>query len=160
MKVLVSQKGSREHFLAARALHRREMLEQLVVDWYAPSNPVFQWILSGCCGGRGQSALAARAAEIPDRLVRPNRINGFIGKWKQVLNPFGRSSSYEKALQADIAFTKTVARLNLPPHDVFFGYSYMSLELLEMERERKVLTILDQIDPGPVEFRLVAEEMA
>jgi glycosyltransferase involved in cell wall biosynthesis len=97
--------------------------------------------------------------EIPDCLVRPNRINGFLGKWKQGLNPFGKSS-YDKALQADIAFTQTVARLKLPPHDVFFGYSYMSLEMLEAEQGKNVLTILDQIDPGPVEFRLVADEMS
>jgi len=162
MKVIVAQKGAREHFLAARALHRRGMLRQLVVDWYAPRNPVLRRIggfVAPWIGGRGRAALAARAAEIPDGLVRPNRFNGFLGKWKQGLNPFGRSS-YDQALQADIAFTKTVARLNLPPHDVFFGYSYMSLEMLELERGRKVLTILDQIDPGPVEFRLVAEEMA
>jgi glycosyltransferase involved in cell wall biosynthesis len=60
---------------------------------------------------------------------------------------------------ADIAFTKAVARSRLPDHNVFFGYSYMSLEMLEIEKRMGVLTILDQIDPGPVEFRLVAEEM-
>jgi glycosyltransferase involved in cell wall biosynthesis len=162
MKVVVIQKGAREHFLAARALHRQGLLEQLVVDWYAPLNPMLRRVggwANPWIGGRGRSALAARAPEIPDRLVRPNRINGFFGKWKQGLNPFGRST-YDNALRSDIAFTQTVARLNFPPHDVFFGYSYMSLEMLEMERERKVLTILDQIDPGPAEFRLVAEAMA
>jgi glycosyltransferase involved in cell wall biosynthesis len=35
----------------------------------------------------------------------------------------------------------------------------MSLEMLEIEKSNGVLTILDQIDPGPLEFRLVAEEM-
>jgi glycosyltransferase involved in cell wall biosynthesis len=35
----------------------------------------------------------------------------------------------------------------------------MSLEMLEIEKRMGVLTILDQIDPGAVEFRLVAEEM-
>ena len=162
MKAIIAQKGAREHFLAARALHRRGMLAQLVVDWYAPMNPVVRRIggLSGrWIGSRGRAALAARAAEIPDSLVRPNRINGFLGKCKQGLNPFGRSS-YDKALEADVAFTKAVARLNLPAHDVYFGYSYMSLEMLEVEQGRRVLTVLDQIDPGPVEFRLVAEEMS
>ena len=134
------------------------MLAQLVVDWYAPTNPLLQWILSCGYGRRFKGALAARAAEIPDSLIQPNRIRGLLVKWTQSLSPFGRSP-HEKALQADIAFTKTVARLNLPPHDVFFGYSYMSLEVLEAEKGRPVLTILDQIDPGPVHFRLVAEEM-
>jgi glycosyltransferase involved in cell wall biosynthesis len=35
----------------------------------------------------------------------------------------------------------------------------MSLEMLEIEKRKGVLTVLDQIDPGPVEFRMVAEEM-
>jgi glycosyltransferase involved in cell wall biosynthesis len=52
-----------------------------------------------------------------------------------------------------------VAKLTLPPHEVFFGYSYASLEALEAEKDRGVFTIVDQIDPGPMEYRLVAEEM-
>jgi glycosyltransferase involved in cell wall biosynthesis len=162
MKVIVIQKGTREHFLAARALHRRGMLGQLVVDWYAPKNPVLKWVaglMGRCFGGWGRAALAARAPDIPDNLVRPNRINGLLVKWKQNFSPFG-NSSYARALESDVAFTRMVARLNFPPHDVLFGYSYMSLEALEAEQGRGVLTILDQIDPGPVEFRLVAEEMA
>lgn len=158
MKVIVAQKGAREHFLAARALHRQGMLKQLVVDWYAPTNPLLKRILAIGCGRRVQGAMATRAPEIPDSMVRPNRINGLLVKWKQSLNPLG-GSSYDKALQADKAFTKAVARRKLPPHDVFFGYSYMSLEILETEQGQPTLTILDQVDPGPVHFRLVAEEM-
>jgi glycosyltransferase involved in cell wall biosynthesis len=44
--------------------------------------------------------------------------------------------------------------------EVFFGYSYASLEALQAAKRAGWLTIVDQIDPGPVEFRLVAEEMA
>ncbi len=68
--------------------------------------------------------------------------------------------SHEAYLQTDAAFASAVARLKLPPHEVFFGYSYASLEMLAAEKKRGVLTVLDQIDPGAVEFRLVAEEMA
>ena len=160
-KVVVSQKGAREHFLTARALHRRGMLALLVVDWYAPLNPVLRWVigtLGGFLGGKGRSALAARAPEIPDNLIRVNRMNGVMGKWRQRRTP-SNVSTYTRALMADIAFSKTVARTPLPDHDVFFGFSYMSLESLKTEKSKGGLTILDQIDPGPVEFRLVAEEM-
>jgi len=95
--------------------------------------------------------------EIPDTLIKVNWINGLMGKWRQRRGRF-RTSSQQRNMKADIAFTKTVARMHLPDHDVFFGYSYMSLEMLEIEKKKGVLTILDQIDPGPVEFRLVAEE--
>jgi glycosyltransferase involved in cell wall biosynthesis len=159
MRVIVAQKGAREHFLAARALHRRGLLEQLVVDWYAPTNPGLRWLLSHGFGRRFQGALAARAPEIPDRLVRANRLNGLLGKWTQSIGT-SRKSPHERALAADVAFIKMISRLNLPPHEVFFGYSYMSLEVLAAEKNREVLTLLDQIDPGPFEFRLVAQEMA
>ena len=159
MRVIVAQKGAREHFLAARALHREGMLAKLVVDWYAPKHPIFQWIGSFSGSGRGRAAWAARAEEIPDALVRAMALRSLWWKWIQRAGHTG-SSYHERALQADVAFTKAVARLDLPPHDVFFGYSYMSLEMLEVERTRGIITIVDQIDPGPVEFRLVAEEMA
>jgi glycosyltransferase involved in cell wall biosynthesis len=160
VKVLVAQKGAREHFLAARALHRLGALAYLLVDWYAPKG----WLgkVAGFAarrlGGRGRAAMAAKAEEIPDDLVKVNLINGLMGKWRQRSGRFS-TSSQEKNLIADVAFTQAVARSSLPGHDVFFGYSYMSLEMLEIEKRKGVLTILDQIDPGPVEFRLVAEEM-
>lgn len=161
MRVLVAQKGAREHFLAARALHRQGSLACLVVDWYAPKGGLLLGVLGVAArhlGGRGRAALAARAEEIPDHLVKVNWLNGLMGKWRQRVGHF-RTSLQERNLIADIAFTKTVASSRLPEHDVFFGYSYMSLEMLEIEKSKGVLTILDQIDPGPLEFRLVAEEM-
>jgi len=35
------------------------------------------------------------------------------------------------------AFAAAVARLKLPPHEVFFGYSYASLEMLDAEKETR-----------------------
>jgi glycosyltransferase involved in cell wall biosynthesis len=161
VKVLVAQKGSREHFLAARALHRLGALSCLVVDWYAPKGRLLQGVFGVAArliGARGRAAMAAKAEEIPNELVKVNWMNGLMGKWRQRSGRF-TSSAQDRNLVADIAFTKEVARSRLPDHNVFFGYSYMSLEMLEIEKRLGVLTILDQIDPGPVEFRLVAEEM-
>jgi glycosyltransferase involved in cell wall biosynthesis len=160
VKVVVAQKGAREHFLAARALHRRGSLACLLVDWYAPKGGLGKLVgfVAQRLGAKGRAAMAAKANEIPDALVKVNWINGLMGKWRQRVGRF-KSSSQDRNLVADIAFTKAVSRTRLPHHNVFFGYSYMSLEMLEIERRQGVLTILDQIDPGPVEFRLVAEEM-
>ncbi len=138
------------------------MLAQLVTDWYVP-----RWFRRLCPPANGHSpvfrrlssALASRCDEIPDELVRANRLRGLIGKWAQDIGPSNRSP-YEKALQADRGFIEMVSRLKLPPHNIFFGYSYMSLEILAAERARGVFTMLDQIDPGPAEFRLVEAEMA
>jgi hypothetical protein len=158
MKVVVAQKGAREHFAVARALHQRGMLAELATDWYAPGQGWLRWIGSRIGAGKVQAALAARAEGVPDDLVRVRWKQGLAGKWIEQ-NRWSRGSASERNLAADIAFTTDLASLQFPPHEVFFGYSYASLEMLEVERKRGVLTVLDQIDPGPAEFRMVAEEM-
>jgi glycosyltransferase involved in cell wall biosynthesis len=110
-------------------------------------------------GRRGQSALSARADGIPDELVRAFPFRSLLWKWS-VRRLAAQKRSHEAYLQTDAAFASAVARLKLQPHDVFFGYSYASLEMLEAEKKRGVLTVLDQIDPGAAEFKLVAEEMS
>jgi glycosyltransferase involved in cell wall biosynthesis len=181
VKVIVAQKGAREHFLAARALHRRGMLAQLMTDWYAFVRSAKSEAQSGERGARkqkiesrnifqrfsvsvlqhfgGASARAARCSELPDELVHAFPLRSLLWKW-QVRRLAAHGRLYEGYAKTDSAFASAVARCHLPPHDVFFGYSYASLEMLAAEKQRGVLTVLDQIDPGAVEFRLVAEEMA
>jgi glycosyltransferase involved in cell wall biosynthesis len=60
----------------------------------------------------------------------------------------------------DRDFAERVARMDLPPHEVFLGYSYASLEALRAERARGHLTLVDQIDPGRTEWELLREEAA
>ena len=159
MQVVVSQKGAREHFLAARALHRCGALAQLVVDWYAPSSILLRVFASLCFGRTGKSASAAWTDEIPKEFIRPLRLLGLRCRCQE-RSAVRNGRSYEGYVRTDELFASSVARLDLPPHNVFFGYSYASLEILEVERSRGVFTILGQIDPGAVEFRVVADEMA
>jgi glycosyltransferase involved in cell wall biosynthesis len=181
VKILVSQIGAREHYAVARALHQQGMLAGLVTDWYAfggdqsrkqkienrnekmekrkaEYSQRFSVLAFQYFGGRGRAALAARADGIPDELVRAFPFRSLLWKWR-VRRLAAQGRSHEAYLQTDSAFASAVARLKLPEHEVFFGYSYASLETLEAEKQRGVLTVLDQIDPGAVEFRLVAEEM-
>jgi glycosyltransferase involved in cell wall biosynthesis len=67
---------------------------------------------------------------------------------------------YDGYVASDRLFARTVAKLKLPEHDAVFAYSYAAKEVLESARRRGIFTILDQIDPGPVEEDLVAREMA
>lgn len=46
----------------------------------------------------------------------------------------------------------------VPGLDAFYGFNTASLETIDQFRGRDVLTIVDQIDPGPVEERMVREE--
>jgi glycosyltransferase involved in cell wall biosynthesis len=157
LKAVVAQRGGREHFLVARALQRRGVLARLAVDWYAPKGLLFRCF--GGIGGIGRAAMSARCEEIPDRLVRSFCLRSLWWKLRERVGA-GRGRLYEAYSETDAAFARAVAHLGLPPHDVFFGYSYACLETMEVERRRGALTILDQIDPGPAEFCLVAAEMA
>jgi glycosyltransferase involved in cell wall biosynthesis len=157
LKIIVAQKGAREHYAVAQALHQRGMLAGLITDWYAfehdKKRKAFQLF-----GGLGQSALAARCETIPDELVHSFPFRTLFWKWR-VRRLAAQGRLYEAYAKTDEAFASAVARLKLPPHDVFFGYSYASLEMLRAEKQRGMLTVLDQIDPGAVEFRIVADEM-
>jgi glycosyltransferase involved in cell wall biosynthesis len=61
---------------------------------------------------------------------------------------------------SDRWFARAVAKLRLPEHDAVFAYSYAAKEVLESAQRRGIFTILDQIDPGPVEANMVEKEMA
>lgn len=175
MKVLVAQKGAREHYAVARALHQRGMLAALVTDWYAPKwgrqNQNQSEAKNGCApaksrafpprhiGRMAQSALAARCDGLPDSLVRSFPLRSVYWKWK-IRAAARKGAIYDGYADTDAAFAHAVTRMQLPKHDVFFGYSYASLEILAWEKQRGVFTVLDQIDPGPAEYHLVAEEMA
>jgi len=183
------QIGAREHYAVPRALHEQGLLAGLVTDWYAftkknteklktetlksESKSVFgvrngldhlvqrqfqHFSISAFQRFGGASARAARCEAIPDELVHAFPLRSLLWKWR-VRRLAAQGRSYEAYCQTDAAFARAVARLQLPPHEVLFGYSYASLEILEMEKKRGVLTVLDQIDPGAVEFRRVAEEM-
>jgi glycosyltransferase involved in cell wall biosynthesis len=47
----------------------------------------------------------------------------------------------------------------VPAESVFFGYDTGSLEVLEHLADTKAVTLVDQIDPGPVHKEIVQEEM-
>jgi glycosyltransferase involved in cell wall biosynthesis len=83
-----------------------------------------------------------------------------FGLWRRVPELWARRRGriYDGYAISGAMFARKMSRLSFPPHDVFFGYSYDSLEALEAENARGVLTVLDQVDPGAFEHDLVAEE--
>lgn len=156
LQVVVAHKGAREHFLAARALHRRGMLARLVTDWYSPASPAWARRLR-VLGRDASRALGAASDELPRSCVRALNGFGLQSRWR--LKRAERAGRLVDAFAADDrAFAERVARLKLPPHHVFLGFSYAALEALRAEKARGVWTVVDQIDPGRVEWDLVAEE--
>ncbi|MFT5240217.1 MAG: hypothetical protein ACI9OU_001325 [Candidatus Promineifilaceae bacterium] len=157
MKVVVAQKGSREHFLAARALHDRGHLAALVADWYAPRLPWLHTLSQRLGLAPLKRLMAARCDTLPDALVYSFGRHGIRSRQREIA-ALRHGAPYAAYLSTDAAFAQRVAALDLPPHDVFFGFSYASLEAMAVAKAKGKLVLLDQIDPGPPEARLVQAE--
>lgn len=130
----------------------------MVVDWYAPSWRVARFL--GNSRWRALSrAFSTRMDELPDEMITALNNVGFKDRVRgQIAKRRGGVS--EATLKGDIDYATAVARLPLPDHDVFFGYSYASLEALREEKRRGKLCILDQIDPGEKEHEIIRAEQS
>ena len=157
-KVVVAHKGAREHFLAARALHRRGCLATLVTDWYSPLPP--HWASRAKRLGPGVArALGAGATDLPRAKILAFNSFGLASRW-ELSRAEKKGCLIEAMARNDQDFARRVAQARLPGHDVFLGYSYAALEALQAERERGMLTLVDQIDPGRMEWDIIQEEAA
>lgn len=156
----MTQKGSRRHYLVPRALHRHGMLLRLVTDFYAPAiDPCLTGLLRLCGGKVFRRTLGRKAADLPATRISSCPWRSLLWRLKGAWHA-RRQGPYADHLALDRAFGSWAARLDWPPHDVFYGYSYASLEILQREKQRGVFTILDQFDPAAVHDRLVQEEIA
>jgi len=149
------QVGTREYYAIPDALYQQGRLAGLVTDWYAPRHPVLRRLLGRC----SRAALLAISEIIPDDLVWSFPLRSLLWK-RKVSSLAAQGRIYEAFALTDSAFATAAARLKLPPHQIFFSYSYAALEMLKAEQQRGVRTVLGQIDPGAWEFQLVSEEMS
>jgi len=158
---IVAQEGSRQSYAVPLAFHRLGALKLFYADiWMRQGR---SWLKRGPGGAR---ALAGRyLAEIPEERVVSFNLPAVIAKTRE---HFVRGWQAQRAKGAYFCnFGKWFAtrvrdhlsgeRLD-PSVDAFFGFDTNSLEVLEMLKERGVLTVLDQVDPGVVEEEMVIEE--
>ena len=146
------QIGARENYAVARALHRRGALAVLITDiWAAHAGPMK--LLSRDLADRGHDDLAGAPV-----------ISGNFGAisregWASVRGSDGwpRVMARNRWFQ-DMA-VRRLDRLGIGDEDVtIFAYSYAARKIFAYARRRGWRTVLGQIDPGPVEERIVAEE--
>lgn len=154
--VLVAQRGAREHFLVARALKSRAMLERLVVDYHAASNGLAAVLGRALPGKAGCRARSARIEDLTPSEISDLGLFGLALKGVDRLGAvFGKSyAAYE---WSDRQFARVAAR-KFGEESAFFGYSYGALEALHIARERGGLAIVGQIDPGHSEEDAVEAE--
>lgn len=156
IRVAMAMLGSREHYQLARMLYKHGYLESLITDIWMKYPlerlPFYPWL------PRPVRRLAGRRSpELPDGIVSSPRLfwlrsvisRGFVS---------GRQELSRHFLREGQAFAARCARLLPTDADIFFGYTSASLEAIQHAKRHGMAAILGQIDPGPVEDAIVAEE--
>jgi glycosyltransferase involved in cell wall biosynthesis len=179
MKWVCSQLGAREHYALPRALFRLGRLECMMTDaWIAPSS-----LPAKICGS--ESTVTERFHdELRDAPVKAfnsslivfetlTRVRGLSGwpkiiarnRWfqRKVVNALTSLAAGASAKAADIGppwHAVTKCRRQTSDSPILLSYSYTALEPFRYAKARGWKTVLVQIDPGPEEERIVAEEVA
>ena len=155
MKWFCCQLGAREHYAIPRALFRLEMLDYLLTDaWARPS-----------------SFLAKRAPKLGERFhneLRDARVRAFnsslmlfeilarprgLRGWPKIV---ARNRWFQQKVVSFLS--SQLSTINYQP--ILLSYSYTALEPFRYAKARGWKTLLVQMDPGPEEERIVAEEAA
>ena len=159
MKGFCCQLGAREHYAIPRALLRVDMLAYLLTDaWVPPSS-----LLGKICGR--ESNLAERFhGELRDArvkafnsslimfemLARARRLRG----WTRIV---ARNRWFQRKV---VSFLSSELSTNNYQQPILLSYSYTALEPFRYAKAHGWKTLLVQIDPGPEEEAIVAEEAA
>jgi glycosyltransferase involved in cell wall biosynthesis len=158
MKWLCCQLGAREYYAIPRALFRFDVLGSLLTDaWEPPSS-----FLAKVC--RGGSKLRDRFHnELGDARVRSfnsslvlfetlARVRGLSG-WVKIV---ARNRWFQRKVVSFLC--SQLSTINYQP--ILLSYSYAALEPFRYAKAQGWKTLLVQIDPGPEEEKIVAEEVS
>lgn len=151
------QLGAREHYAIPRALYQGDRLQCLLTDaWTSPQS-------------RGDSLLSKVSSGLKER-CHPDLTNAPIQAFTpsllqfELLQRWRKTGNWERMMQRNQWFQRQVLRYlqanlhQFSPSTVLFSYSYTALSLFQFAKQQGWKTVLGQIDPGPVEEQLVAEE--
>ena len=146
------QLGSREHYAIPCALHSAGKLDCLITD---------TWLSSGAAAlvRPFHPSLAGRRHErLPDSKVRSNTAGRLLTDLRLRRQ---RKSSWSTVLERNAWFGAWAADQSAKAGSpVVFSYSYTAKLPFAEAKRRGALCILGQIDPGPREEEVVAEQTA
>jgi glycosyltransferase involved in cell wall biosynthesis len=177
MKWICCQLGAREHYAIPRALLRRGMLDCFLTDAWVPPSSFLAKISAGSLADRFHGELSnARVKAFNSSLIvfeTLARARG-LGMWpgilarnhwfqRKVVNALTSLAAGAAAKAADFrppwhAVTKCRRLTSDAP--ALLSYSYTALEPFRYAKANGWKTLLVQIDPGPEEERIVADEAA
>jgi glycosyltransferase involved in cell wall biosynthesis len=158
MKWICCQLGAREHYAIPRALFHLRALASLVTDaWVPPSSFIAKM------SGRGSNLADRFHHELRDAPVAAFNASLI---WFEMLARARRLQEWETIIARNRWFQRKVLallrsqHLNVDQRPIFLSYSYAALEPFRYAKSCGWKTVLIQIDPGPEEERIVAEEIA
>ena len=158
MKWLCCQLGAREHYAIPRALLRLGTLEYLLTDaWVRPSS-----FLAIFCVRR------SKLAERFHSELRNARVKAFNSSlmWFETIARARGLSGWTNIVARNRWFQRKVVSFlssqpsTLDSQPILLSYSYTALEPFRYAKANGWKTVLVQIDPGPEEEKIVAEEVA
>jgi glycosyltransferase involved in cell wall biosynthesis len=152
------QVGAREHYAVPRALFRLGTLEYLLTDAWLPPSSLVAKILGP------KLKLAERSHdELSDAPVKAFTSSFLLfemaararrlGMWPSIL---ARNRWFQRRVVSFLRSQPSTLNSQL----VLLSYSYAALEPLRYAKAHGWKTVLIQIDPGPEEEKIVAEEAA
>ncbi|HIK06675.1 MAG TPA: glycosyltransferase family 4 protein [Trichormus sp. M33_DOE_039] len=151
------QIGAREHYAIPRALHENEQLAFLITDaWVAPQSPLAVLPFSPTKALKERFHPALQHASV-------HAFNLSLIRF-EISQKLQKTSAWDRMIARNYWFQKqAINRLKklapqLKTRSILFSYSYAALELFRFAKQQGWLTILGQIDPGPLEEEIVIQE--
>jgi glycosyltransferase involved in cell wall biosynthesis len=156
MKWICCQLGAREHYAIPRALFSRGLLDYLVTDAWVPPSSLLAKMSSGSLADRFHNDLSDAhvfafnsSVILLEMLARGRRLS----EWETIIDR-------NQWFQRKVVHTLNSQLLTPDSESILLSYSYAALEPFRFAKLRGWKTLLLQIDPGPEEERIVADEVA
>ena len=154
------QIGAREHYSVPRALFRKKALRLLITDAWVQPWSVIRALGSGLRERFDPELASASTKAWNSGLIAfeaAARIRK-LSEWQRVI---ARNRWFQRRACAYLARkAETPKSETLKTELIIFAYSYAARDIFRFAKQRGWKTALGQIDPGPVEEKIVADEAA
>src|SRR5947207_1629565 len=154
------QLGAREHYAVPRALFRQEALRLLITDAWVQPRSVIRALGSGL-RERFHPELASASTKAWNTGLIAFEAAARIRKLSEWQRVIARNRWFQRRACAYLARkAETPKSETLRTELIIFAYSYAARDIFRFAKQRGWKTALGQIDPGPVEEKIVADEAA
>ena len=154
------QLGAREHYAVPRALFRQEALRLLITDAWVQPRSVIRALGSGL-RERFHPELASASTKAWNTGLIAFEAAARIRKLSEWQRVIARNRWFQRRACAYLARkAETPKSETLKTELIIFAYSYAARDIFQFAKQRGWKTALGQIDPGPVEEKIVADEAA